>query len=220
MVLVTDGTYSYAVLTYNCGLMGWSGSPTIGFTAGSSNYDNYDPSNSDVACLTSPNSNWTNIVYLLSEDSPELPLPSNTLSFCHHFHYDHCIHTQYSHYVFSPDKLELYMLRTTSVNVTWNIPSISETEEYIIEYGFEPDKLNSTSSTLDSVTDTSLQNQSYSLVIDKLDTGTIYYLRVMAQYGFANLFKRYSSTIAFRTLEKGILIFTHHYIFIYLNFIR
>ena len=77
MILITDGTYSYAVFTYNCNLMEWSGSATIGFTAGSSYYDNHDPSTSDVACLNSPDSNWTNIVYLLSSDSSEAPIPSN-----------------------------------------------------------------------------------------------------------------------------------------------
>ena len=95
------------------------------------------------------------------------------------------------------------MLRTTSVNVSWNIPSITETEEYIVKYGVESDNLNLSSSTLDSVTDTTLKNQTYSVIINKLGAETIYYFRVLAQYGFGNLFKRYSDLSAFRTLEKG-----------------
>ena len=95
------------------------------------------------------------------------------------------------------------MLRTTSVNVSWNIPSITETEEYIVKYGVESDNLNLSSSTLDSVTDTTLKNQTYSVIINKLGAETIYYFRVLAQYGFGNLFKRYSDISAFRTLEKG-----------------
>ena len=79
VILITDGTYSYAVFTYNCNYMEWSGSATIGFTAGSGNYNNHDPSSSDVACLNFPDSNWTNIVYQLSSDSSELPIPSSKL---------------------------------------------------------------------------------------------------------------------------------------------
>lgn len=76
-------------------------------------------------------------------------------------------------------------------------------EEYILQYGTESDNLNLTSSTVDSVTDTTLQNQTYSVVLDDLEEGTIYYVQVLAQYGFGNLFKRYSDVIAFRTLEEG-----------------
>ena len=95
------------------------------------------------------------------------------------------------------------MLQTSSVNISWNIPSISEVEEYIVLYGMESDSLNLTSSTIDSVSDTTLENQAYSVVLDKLDEETIYYFQVLAQYGFANLFKRYSDIVAFRTLERG-----------------
>lgn len=73
----------------------------------------------------------------------------------------------------------------------------------MLQYGTEADNLNLTSSTVDSVTDTTLQNQTYSVVLDDLEKGTIYYVQVLAQYGFGNLFKRYSDIIAFRTLEEG-----------------
>ena len=73
----------------------------------------------------------------------------------------------------------------------------------MLQYGTESNNLNLTSSTVDSVTDTTLQNQTYSVVLDDLEKGTIYYVQVLAQYGFGNLFKRYSDVNAFRTLEEG-----------------
>ena len=103
-------------------------------------------------------------------------------------------------------EIELSILRTDSVNVTWTIPSFVETEEYIIEYGLKSDNLNLTSSSVNSSTDTSLVNQTYSVVLDDLKVGTIYYMRVLAQYGYQNLYKRYSDVVAFRTLEEGNLV--------------
>ena len=95
------------------------------------------------------------------------------------------------------------MLQTSSANISWNIPSITEMEEYELQYGVESHNLNLTSSTIDSVSDTTLENQTYSTILDELDMGTIYYVRVLTQHGFGNLFKRYSNVFAFRTLEDG-----------------
>lgn len=80
-ILITDGNYSYAVFTYNCDLMEWDNGVTIGFGAGTEIYANHDPSTSAVACLNRPETDWSNIVYLLSNDDPELPPPSM------HLHY-------------------------------------------------------------------------------------------------------------------------------------
>ena len=106
---------------------------------------------------------------------------------------------------FSAGDIELSMLRTDSVNVSWTIPSLMETEEYIVQYGIESDNFNLTSSSVESVTNTTLVNQTYSVVIDNLDMGTVYYVRILAQYGIDDLFKRYSDITAFRTLEEGML---------------
>lgn len=78
-----------------------------------------------------------------------------------------------------------------------------ETEEYKIEYGVESDNLNLTSQIVNSVTDRTLVNQTYSVIIDNLEMGTIYYVRVLAQFGIDGLYKRYSDVTAFRTLEEG-----------------
>ena len=55
--------------------MEWDNGATIGFNAASNSYDNNDPSSADVACLNSPDTVWSNVVYLLSNESPEIPVP-------------------------------------------------------------------------------------------------------------------------------------------------
>lgn len=70
--------YSYTIFTYKCGLIEWATVATIGYNAGGDTYDNHDSSSSDVACVNSPDSEWNNVVYLLSEDNPE-DLPAGTV---------------------------------------------------------------------------------------------------------------------------------------------
>lgn len=73
--MITDGTYSYALFTYNCALMEWDNGVTIGFSDGGDFYDTFNPSTSDVACLNLPHSNFSNVIYRLSSASPEIPPP-------------------------------------------------------------------------------------------------------------------------------------------------
>ena len=65
-ILITNGQLSYAVFTYKCGLMSWSGDASIGFnTNGQFFYNHYfslTPNASLVSCI---NSVWTNMVYQL-----------------------------------------------------------------------------------------------------------------------------------------------------------
>ena len=74
-ILITDGNYTYTIFIYQCGLMEWDNGATIGFNAGGDPYANNNPSTSAVACLNSPNSNYSNVVFLLSNENPEIPLP-------------------------------------------------------------------------------------------------------------------------------------------------
>ena len=58
--------------------MNWENGATIGYNAAGDPYDNYDdPSPDEVDCVNSPDSNWNNVIYQLSEDSPEDP-PAGT----------------------------------------------------------------------------------------------------------------------------------------------
>ena len=71
-VLVTDGVQSYALFTYKCGEMEWSGGATIGFGANDELYANLRLSGSSqanaVACLNSPTTEWSNLLYKLTDD--------------------------------------------------------------------------------------------------------------------------------------------------------
>ena len=71
-LIITDGTYSYAIFTYMCGLLEWDNGVTIGYSAAGDPYENHDPSSEDVACENSPDSEWNNVVYRLSEENPEV----------------------------------------------------------------------------------------------------------------------------------------------------
>lgn len=55
--------------------MEWDRGATIGYNAAGYSYENYESSTSDVACLNYPNSNITNVVFLLSESNPEFEVP-------------------------------------------------------------------------------------------------------------------------------------------------
>lgn len=74
-IVITDGTYSYSLFTYNCALTEWDNGVTIGFSDGGDMYDTFNPSSSEVACLNLPASNFSNIIYLLSAANPEIPPP-------------------------------------------------------------------------------------------------------------------------------------------------
>ena len=55
--------------------MDWDNGATIGFNAAGDPYANNDPSSNDVACVNSPDSDWNNVIYVLSNTSAEDPAP-------------------------------------------------------------------------------------------------------------------------------------------------
>lgn len=74
-ILITDETQSYVVFIYMCGLMEWDNTATIGYTANGDSFDNHDPSSNEIACVNGPDSDWSNVIYLLSEDDTEANQP-------------------------------------------------------------------------------------------------------------------------------------------------
>ena len=87
-ILITDGTYSYTIFTYQCGLLEWDNgatigvtAATIGFSAAGNPYKNYDLPPLEVACVNTPYTNWSNVEYLLSNENPEIPVPRMFLCF-------------------------------------------------------------------------------------------------------------------------------------------
>ena len=76
-VLISDGIEnSFAIFTFKCGTLNWSGRTTIGFNAGGEYYANHPLSlklfANAVACLNN-DSLWTNIIYDLTS-----PTQNNT----------------------------------------------------------------------------------------------------------------------------------------------
>lgn len=60
--------------------MEWGSGPTIGYNAAGESFANHDPSSPAVACLNSPDSDYYNVIYLLSNASPEFALPRKLLN--------------------------------------------------------------------------------------------------------------------------------------------
>ena len=81
-ILITDGTYTITIFIYKCGLLEWDNGVTIGYSAGDDPYDNYDPSSSNIACENSPDSEWNNVLYVISDEDPRVTIgKSNTSLF-------------------------------------------------------------------------------------------------------------------------------------------
>ena len=191
---MSDGDYSYAVFTYKCGLMNWDDGATIGYSAFGDPYDNHDPSSSDVACVNTPDSEWNNVVYKLSESGPEDP-PAGiipTLS--------KKIQQATAVYIPFAEDVSISNITGNSAVVSWTVASISSPQDYVVEYGEDEGSLTEMSETR-SVSDTSLTDQMYSVTLSGLTQGILYYVRVATTNAGNVTF--YSETISFRTVESG-----------------
>lgn len=78
-IVITDFTTSYALFIYKCQDLQFSGSATIGFTAGDVLYSNHRLSGykaKKIACINSEQTEWVNLVYKLTREdlSPIVPI--------------------------------------------------------------------------------------------------------------------------------------------------
>lgn len=68
-IVITNGTDSFAIFTYQCGAMTWSGNATIGFNAGGSHFENHPLSGTSsaksIACMNY-DTVWANLVFKLT----------------------------------------------------------------------------------------------------------------------------------------------------------
>lgn len=78
-IFITDGTYTYTIFTYDCNLMEWGTSATIGFNAGGEEFVNNEYTSNAIACSNLPTSNVANVIYRLSQNNGEYALPSKTI---------------------------------------------------------------------------------------------------------------------------------------------
>ncbi len=68
-VVITSGVESYALFTYQCGSMEWSGGATIGFNTNDTYmyFATHRLSGTfavnEIACLNSPTTVWSNVLY-------------------------------------------------------------------------------------------------------------------------------------------------------------
>ena len=82
--MITDGTESYAVYTYQCDFVTWSRGATIGYNAGGDFFENHALSAAadnaaEIDCANVPLANWTNAIYRLSVDDPVTEPPPPTI---------------------------------------------------------------------------------------------------------------------------------------------
>ena len=83
--MITDGTESYALFTYQCDFVEWSRGATIGYNAGGDFFANHPLSTgftdnaADVDCSNLPLTNYTNVIYRLSVDNPVTEPPPPTV---------------------------------------------------------------------------------------------------------------------------------------------
>ena len=98
------------------------------------------------------------------------------------------------------ENVELSAISFTSVTISWVVPYISTWQYYTIQYGIEPNAFNLSGGILYSPPDTSLTNQAYSVAVQGLTQGTVYYMRVSSTFSFNII---YSDMVSFRTLEPG-----------------
>lgn len=89
-----------------------------------------------------------------------------------------------------------------SALVTWTIPTLTEQQTYYVQYGPSPLSLTFTSDTV--ISDSLLPGQSYSVTLNGLDAGTVYYVKVVATFSDITLYSSIEmfTTIAIRKYER------------------
>lgn len=113
--------------------------------------------------------------------------------------------TNVSH-LFNAEDLTATDITSTSATIGWRVERIIETQSYVVNYGTSEDSLNSTSATVQSVTDISTVNATYSVDLTDLNIAATYYYQVVATL---EDFTLESDIASFSTPEDGILgIFT------------
>lgn len=87
----------------------------------------------------------------------------------------------------------------TEARISWNIPSFTEQEEYVVEYGLSATALDLESDTVLSITDTSVNFYHYNVTLEGLSIGTQYYFRVVARFGTGDVYIRSTEIFSFLT---------------------
>ena len=180
-----------------CGVIEWDNDANIGYSAGGDPYDNHDPSSNEVACVNSPDSDWNNVVYQISTATPEDPPPGIILRCI--TEQIHCtLPVLLAHIV---EDVRITNITGSSAEITWTVPSLSTTQDYVVEYGEDEDDLDLSTDPI-TVTDTTLIDQMYTVTLEGLSQSVLYYVCVATTDPEGATF--YSETKSFRTIQTGI----------------
>ena len=76
-MVASQGSTSYSIFTYKCDLLQWARHNTaIGYSAGPDYFENHPFSRTskvtDIDCLNSPSSVWSNVVYNLNNNGKHI----------------------------------------------------------------------------------------------------------------------------------------------------
>ena len=115
MVVATDGTQSYAVFTYKCGGLNWTGTnfASIGFSATvcgtkyffANHPFSRQPNVNDIACFNQTCPPWTNVVYKINSE-PE----GWKKMLCHSIYDLHALHNYFEVVMIILISLQKFML--------------------------------------------------------------------------------------------------------------
>lgn len=113
---------------------------------------------------------------------------------------DHLFDDELRFCYFLPGDVTVSNITEGSASISWTVPSVSESQEYYLLYGTNRYSLNFTTDRIQGNSNISLVNVTYSISLQNLDMGTMYYVVVVAEFGSTTL---YSDMTTFTTNEPG-----------------
>ena len=99
-----------------------------------------------------------------------------------------------------PTNVRVVNVSSSSATIEWTVALISYTpEQYMVQFGLRENMLNETSTTVNGNRNVSVMNETHTLVINDLHSGTTYYFRVISR----NTFGSAQSNLATLTTLQG-----------------
>ena len=86
-----------------------------------------------------------------------------------------------------PTSVTVVNVSSSSAIIQWTVALISYTpEQYMVQFGLRENMLNETSTTVNGNWNVSVMNETHTLVINDLHSGTTYYFRVISRNTFGS----------------------------------
>ena len=96
------------------------------------------------------------------------------------------------------ENLQLSNITLSTVTVSWVVPYTPTSQQYSIMYGVQANALDQSWGLLNSLSDITETNQEYTMTVEGLTHGTVYFIRVSSTFGHNRI---YSEQISFLTLD-------------------